>query len=160
MASTFCSFSPFQNQINLHVRIRSDFAREVLYSNFGALLTKKSPYQTQTFIRLLSVFLLFVFVQANFIKIFHHHNSENPASFQIDLKKDLDKTHFKSLADKCDFCDFIKHQSHHFLSENIQQIHLIKLKTFISKSYFILGESRAYLLSCSNKGPPTFYSLA
>lgn len=81
-------------------------------------------------------------------------------AFHSDLTKDSGTTHFKSLAEKCDFCDFIKHQSQDFLSETIQQLSFSKLKTFNSKSYFVLGESRAYLLSCTNKGPPAVYSLA
>jgi len=99
-------------------------------------------------------------VQANFIKLFHHHNSETETSSHIDFKKDSGTDHFKTLAEKCDFCDFIKHQSQDFLSETIQQLSFSKLKTFSSKSYFVLGESRAYLLSCTNKGPPAVYSLA
>jgi len=99
-------------------------------------------------------------VQANFIKLFHHHNSETETGSQIDFKKNSGTTHFKSLAEKCDFCDFIKHQSQDFLSETIQHISFSKLKTFNSKSYFVLGESRAYLLSCTNKGPPSAYPLA
>jgi len=99
-------------------------------------------------------------VQANFIKLFHHHNSETETAFHSDSTKDSGTNHFKSLAEKCDFCDFIKHQSTDFLSEKIQQISILKLNIFSSKSYFVLGESRAYLLSCANKGPPTFSHLA
>nr|WP_314494417.1 hypothetical protein [uncultured Chryseobacterium sp.] len=119
------------------------------------MISKNSTYRSKTFLRFISVFLLFVFVQANLIKVFHQHNSENETTSKVDFIKDSGHLQLKSLAEKCDLCNFIKHQPHDFLAEKIHEICILKLKKNASKSLFITGESRAYLLSCTNKGPPS-----
>ncbi|QNN40419.1 hypothetical protein [Pedobacter roseus] len=109
-------------------------------------------YRRELFARIWALLLLSIFLNATLIESLHHHvagkvsyckQSSASAHQQLDSAKL-----------KCKLCEVLKHRSHFFDLPAPITFALSIVKPEVKSCIYFEQHTSAYLLSCTNKGPP------
>ncbi|RBQ07964.1 hypothetical protein DRW42_10245 [Pedobacter miscanthi] len=95
--------------------------------------------------------LLAVFLNASLIESLHHHAEKASYGKQ---KSGFSHQQLSSAKLKCKLCEVVKHRSHFFDLPSPTLPGLPIDQPLIRSCIYQLKHTSAYLLSCTNKGPP------
>ncbi len=141
--------------IELIISILSQLINKLCFSifkcNFVALNHQTYRYRSQFFARLWAFLLLAVFLNATLIESLHHHAEKVSYGKQ---KSGFSDQQLSSTKLKCKLCEVVKHRSH-FFDLPSPAFPGLPIDQPVAKSFiYQLKHTSAYLLLCTNKGPP------
>ncbi|WP_293741449.1 hypothetical protein [uncultured Pedobacter sp.] len=112
----------------------------------------KSKYRREIFSRIWAILLLGVFLNATLIESLHHHAAKHSVNHTSHSKYNAQLVSAKLT---CKLCEVLKHQSH-FFDRPLPLAFLLPInKPGIKPCVYLIKQPVAYIISFSNKGPPS-----
>ncbi|WP_090500043.1 hypothetical protein [Pedobacter terrae] len=112
----------------------------------------KYKYRREIFSRIWAVLLLAVLLNANLIESLHHHAAKDASHHTSHSKYNAQLISAKLT---CKLCEVLKHHSHFFYRPAPPAFLLPINKPGIKPCIYFIKQPVAYILSYSNKGPPS-----
>ncbi len=111
----------------------------------------KALYRKHLFSKVRAILLLVIFVNALLIEGLHHHEQEitpKKAGIAYQTKQ------LNAVKVKCKLCEVLKHHSHFFHLPAACAFPVQLVKPVNRVFVYTMKHTGAYLLACTNKGPP------
>jgi len=118
------------------------------------LKSLQHPYRSKIFSRIWATLLLVIFVNAILIESLHHHGVEKSTTENQCINGGRLVKQLTAAKVKCKLCEVLKHQSHFFNLPAPIALALPAAKPAVKIHSYLLKHPVAFILSCSNKGPP------
>ncbi|MFC1222897.1 hypothetical protein ACFE6N_03755 [Pedobacter sp. BG31] len=112
----------------------------------------KYKYRREIFPRIWAILLLGVFLNATLIESLHHHAAKHTVNHTSHSKYNAQTVSAKLT---CKLCEVLKHRSQFFDRPVPLAFRLPVNKPGVKPSVFLIEQPVAYILSFSNKGPPS-----